>query len=140
MPQSPPAQPSTTQSQLFEHVMSPQAVVPLQPTRQRPIFVPPCCTPQVTSLHAFVPSQVMMQSPAPHVMLWQALSPMHMIVHFSAFVHVIEPHASPLHEMLHVLPCGHVMLSPPLPVTLHVPSLPQPPLHTAGHALSSITQ
>lgn len=137
MPHSPAlVQPSTTQSQVLPHEMLPHALVPVHVVRQRPEL----WLPHVMFWQALVPLHVMMQSPVPHVMLPHALSPTHMIVHLSAFVHVIEPHAPPVQLMLHVLPCGHVMLSPPLPFTVHVPSLPQPPLQTAGQAFWSITQ
>ena len=138
IPQSPAlVQPSTTQSQLLPHEMLAHALVPVHVVRHRPEL----WLPHVMLSQAFVPSHVMMQSVSPHVIVPQAVSPTHMIVHLSAFVHVIDPHAPPVHMMLQVLPGGHVMSSPRLPVMLHVPLLlPQPPVHSAGHALSSITQ
>lgn len=145
VPQSPAeVQPSITQSHALVQVMLPQLVVPVHVLRQRPALPPPvCATPHVMSLHALPPEHVIRQSAEPHVMLWQAVSPVHVIVHEAAPAQLMSWHWSPVHVISQWWPGGQVALSPLAPLIVHVGGFAvrsQPPLHWAGHALTSITQ
>jgi hypothetical protein len=99
--------------------------------------------PHVTSPHALVPAHVIRQSALPQVMSSQALVPVQLIVHDAASVQLTLPHAVSLHVMSQWSPCGHLTLSPPAPVIVHVGGVfvrSQPPLQSLGHAFSSTTQ
>jgi hypothetical protein len=142
MPQSPDPQPSTMQSQALVQVTLSQPPV-AHVTRHRPDLAPLDAPPHVTSLQAPAAEQVIRQSAVPHVMLLQALPPVHMIVHDAAPVQVMLLQASPLQVMSQWWPEGQVTLSPPAPLIVQVGGLAvrsQPPLHWPGQALSSITQ
>jgi hypothetical protein len=137
-PQSPDPQPSTMQSQAFVQVTLLQPPV-LQVTRQRPAPE----TPQVMSLQAAEPEQVIRQSAVPQVMLLQASPPVHITVHDAAPVQLMLLQSPPVHVMSQCLPDGQVTLSPPAPLIVQVGGfavVSQPPLQTLGHASLSMTQ
>ena len=138
-----PVQPLITQSQALVHVTSPQPLVPEHETWQRPALIAPVAIPQVTSLHALVPEHPITQSAVPQVMLLHADVPLQVIVQDVAPVQSMLSQAPPLHVMSQWRPGGHVTGSPPLPMMVHVGGLAvvsQPPLHWAGHVVSSTTQ
>ena len=95
--------------------------------------------PLVMLPHAFEPLHVTVDEPEPVVMLpHAALPPLHTTLH--APPHVMSPHApADVHVIVQLQPGGHVMLLPPLPVTLHwrVAKLHAVPGHTAGHTAAS---
>ncbi len=68
------------------------------------------------------PVQVTSQAQAaPHAMSPQELAPLHEITHCDPPSQVISPHAfAPLQVRRHWKPVGHVKLSPPVLVTMHV--------------------
>jgi hypothetical protein len=110
----------------------PHAPAPVQVAVQSPLV-------HVMLPHACVPVHVTLQSFVLHVMPLHAPSAVHSIVHASATVHVIEPHAPDCSQrMWQFQPAGQVMLPLPAPTIVQVPAArSQPPLQIAGHVAVS---